>query len=128
MNRIGASPIRIAIAWKVNRMSFANAVSIEHVDLSPIALVSATFGGRTLSIDPPLVIQLALDETKQLYVATDADLGLHALAYTRDALVEEIHEQLLFLWHTYASDDPIPLTPGAHRVRDALHVRLSEVI
>ena len=59
--------------------------------------------GRQLEIDPSLVLEPTLDEESgQLYTVIDQDLGIDVFATSREQLVEELAEQLLFAWDAYA--------------------------
>lgn len=55
--------------------------------------------GRRLTASPPLLLSPALDEeTQQYYVVTAADLGIHSVALTRDELLDELADDITFLW------------------------------
>jgi len=100
---------------------------IEPVDLSPMTFESVTCNNRTLQLALPLTLVPTLDEdTKQLYVVADAALGLHAYAYTREDLADEVAEQLVYLWQEYGLEDPEALSGEARDLRQALCQRLSE--
>lgn len=111
-----------------NPTSLTDVTRIEQIDLSQMVFDLVSFGDRALRLSPPLVIHPTLDEeTKQLYMAVDKDLDLCAFAHSRESLVDEINEQLLFLWQTYAREDPDRLTEGAQRLRETLRMRMREV-
>lgn len=106
----------------------AAAVPGAPVDLSPLTVCSVTYNGRSLELDPPLTLVPTLDdESGQLYMAVDESLGVHVFAPTREQLADELAEQLLFLWDTYAQEDPRHLTESAQHLRDELRTRLREV-
>lgn len=108
-----------------NPVRLTDVTRIESVDLSPMTFEIVSSNGINLVLDPPLTISPHLDEdTKQLYVAVDDSIGLHAFAYTRALLADEINEQLVFLWHAYAQEDPEKLTESAQKLRQALRDRL----
>jgi hypothetical protein len=112
-----------------NPVRLTDVTRIETVDLSPMAFEGVSYNGVSLLIDPPLTINPYLDEdTKQLYVAVDDSIGLHAFAYTRALLADEISEQVVFLWQAYAQEDPEKLTEGAQKRRDVLRGRLHPVM
>ncbi len=97
----------------------------EVVNLSPMAFERIDYNGRVLVLDPPLTITPFLEE--DLYVLTEDSLGLHVFAQTREQLAEEVAEQLVFSWHTYALEAPEHLTASARQLRDALRRRAREV-
>ena len=97
------------------------------IDLSPMTFDHVRYNGRTLVLHPPLTLTPRLDqESNQLYVAMDKPLGVHVFAQTREQLAEELAEQLLFLWDTYALEDPARLTESAQRMREELRRRVEE--
>jgi hypothetical protein len=99
----------------------------EPIDLSPMVFDRIEWRGRQLEIDPPLVLEPTLDEESgQLYTVIDQDLGIDVFATSREQLVEELAEQLLFAWDAYARGAPENLTSAARRLRDALLSRIRE--
>ena len=42
------------------------------------------------------------DDTEQLYVVEEPEIGLHVFSYTREDLIHEINEQIAVLWEEYA--------------------------
>jgi hypothetical protein len=66
------------------------------------------------------------DESGQLYRVEDPGLGIDVFAQTREQLADELAEQIIFQWDTYAREDPKRLTPAARRLRAALLARLRE--
>lgn len=101
----------------------------EPVDLSPMIFSTVTWAGRTLRLHRPLVLTPTRDEeSNQLYILTDQELGIDVFAPTRDQLADELAEQLLFQWDTYAQEQPDRLSRGARRLRQALLARLREEV
>lgn len=99
----------------------------EPIDLSPMVFDAIEWRGRQLEIDPPLVLEPTLDEESgQLYTVIDQDLGIDVFATSREQLVEELAEQLLFAWDAYVRGAPENLTSAARRLRDALLSRIRE--
>lgn len=85
------------------------------------------YRGRALLIEPLLTLTPLLDEeSKQLFVATDESLGLHVYAPTRDQLVDEVAEQLMFLWDTFGCGSSERLTEDARQLRTRLRARINE--
>jgi hypothetical protein len=74
----------------------------------------------------PLVLQLALDESKQLFVVEEPDFGLYAFAQTREQLVQEIAEQIAFMWDAYVNVSEDMLASDALRLRQRLLQTVSE--
>ena len=85
------------------------------------------WSGRRLLVDPPLIMTPSLDEESgQFYQLADEELGVDVFARTREAVVDELAEQMLFQWDAYAHEAPERLTIGASRLRDALLARIRE--
>lgn len=100
---------------------------IDAVDLAPLELKQIEWKGRTLEADPPLVLTPRLDEeSSQLYVVEDEDLNLHVFAHTRNELLDEIAEQVFFVWDDYLREEPDRLTESARRMVEAYKRRFRE--
>jgi len=109
-------PIKLT---KVNR--------IEPLDLSPMIFDSIEWADRRLTINPPLTLQPTMDdESGQLYVLVDHHLGIDVFARNREQLADELAEQVLFLWDTYAQEAPDRLTDSARTLREKLQGRIQE--
>jgi hypothetical protein len=81
-----------------------------------------------LRLDPPLTIVPTLDDSEQLYVISDDELGLHLFAQTREQLAEKLAEQLVFSWDADATEDPSRPTESAQHLRDTLRERLRALL
>jgi hypothetical protein len=98
------------------------------VDTSPMIFEKIRRADRAFVFDPPLRLELNMDEESgQLYLAEDDNLGICAFAHTREQLVDEISEQVAFNWREYALCDPKKLAKGARRVREALLARVKDI-
>ncbi len=76
---------------------------------------------REFRFNQPLTLQPALDEeSSQLYVVEAPDLTLLAYAQTREQLLQEIGEQIAFMWDTYVKESEDKLAPDALRLRQRL--------
>jgi hypothetical protein len=64
------------------------------------------------------------EETQQLYVVRDPALGIDVYAETREHLVQELNEQIAFLWDTYAQEKNNRLSPEAVAVANELRAKL----
>jgi hypothetical protein len=80
-----------------------------------------------LDAHPPLVLEPALDDSKQLMCVEDQVLGISTFAQTRAALLSELSEQLAMLWLEFAHADDSELDVPARLMKKALLVRFSEV-
>ena len=86
------------------------------------------YGGRSLRLDPPLTIAPTLDDSEQLYVISDDELGLHLFAQTREQLAEALAEQLVLSWDADAAEDPSRPIESAQCSRNTLRERLRALL
>lgn len=101
----------------------------EILDISSIKCKELAFGGRVLLCDPQLKIPLRLekDEGRTYYIAEDRKLDIHVFAADRKTLLEELAEQLFFMWDTYALGNPDALTDDAQQLGEILRKRFREI-
>jgi hypothetical protein len=100
---------------------------IEMLDLSPFVLDRVERDGRALVITPPLELEPELDdEIGQYLVVADPGLEIDASARTREALLDELEEQLFYLYDTFALGDASGMTTQAAALAGRLAARLRE--
>jgi len=76
---------------------------IEPVDLSPIPIREILWHNKKLRFKTPFLLTPKMDDdTEQLYIVEEPEIGLHVFSYTREDLIHEINEQLAMLWEEYA--------------------------
>jgi len=98
---------------------------VEPVDLSPIVLTG--LDSPNLSMKRPMELVPTLDDDSQQFLCvSNAAIRLDAFAPTRDALFDEVKEQLAMLWKEYAEADDDALDDEAQRVKRALHDLMEE--
>ena len=108
-----------------NPTKLTDVTQLEPVDLSPISLKVVHWSDREFRFRQPFTLSPSLDEeSQQLYVVEDANLTLLAYAQTREQLIQEIGEQIAFIWDAYVIASEDDLASDALRLRQ----RLSEVI
>jgi len=100
---------------------------IRDLDLSPLVLDTVRFGGLIIQASPPLNVEPALDDTRQLLCVAQHALGIDVSAHTREALLAELNEQLAMLWREYALAPDAELDGIARNVKQALRARFTEV-
>ncbi len=103
-----------------------NVSRIEPVDLSPVELREVQQSGMKLIAEPPLQFSPVLDESRQLYLVTDHELDIHVFAETRDQLIDELVDYLLFTWRHYAEADETGLTESAQALGRTYRDRFRE--
>ena len=109
-------------------IKLTNVTQLEPVDLSPISLKIVQWHGREFRFRQPLTLNPLLDEeSQQLYVVEDLDLTLLAYAQTREQLIQEIGEQITFMWDTYVQESEHKLAPDALRLRQRLLEDVEEI-
>jgi hypothetical protein len=126
-----SEPIQVTGRFTLDRTGHPTKLSgvtrVEPIDLSPMTFDRIEWLGRQLVFDPPLTLEPTMDEESgQLYILIDEKLGIDVYAQTRENVIDELAEQLLFQWDTYAIENPERLTPGARRLREALRSRMRE--
>ena len=77
------------------------------IDLSPMIFDAIEWGNRRLEFVPPLALEPTLDdESGRLYRLEDQHLGIDVFAPTREQLSDELAEQIVFQWDSYAQRIP----------------------
>ncbi len=79
-----------------------NVTRVEPVDLSPILIREILWHNKKLRFKSPFLLSPQMDDTEQLYVVEEPEIGLHVFSYTREDLIHEINEELAMLWEEYA--------------------------
>jgi hypothetical protein len=77
--------------------------NIRDVDLSPVEVNTVHCQGLTLLATPALILQPNLDDSLQLFCVEYPELGIDVFARTREALYQELQEQIAMLWQEYAT-------------------------
>ncbi len=126
-----SEPIQVTGRFTLDRTGhpthLAGVTRVEPIDLSPMTFDRIEWRGRHLILDPPLTLEPTMDEESgQLYMLADESLGIDVFAQTREAVIDELAEQLMFQWDAYAREIPNRLTVGARRLQDALRARMRE--
>ncbi len=99
---------------------------IEPLDLSPINVREICGDDRKLRLKMHLVLTPEMDEeSKQLLVVEEPQIGLHVFAYTRDELIHEINDQIFMMWDEYANADVDELELDARQLRESLLDKLT---
>lgn len=85
-----------------NPIKLTDITRIEPVDLSPISIREILWHNKKLRFKTPFLLTPKMDDTEQLYILEEPEIGLHVFSYTREDLIHEINEQLAMLWEEYA--------------------------
>lgn len=115
-----------------NPKTLSNVTSIQPVDLTPINLDECAIGLttplRSCNSEPILLTPFLDGETRQYFIAECPELGIEAIAPTREGLIQEISQQLLFNWQQYAMESDDILTQSAQELKRSLrtHYTLDE--
>jgi hypothetical protein len=108
-------------------IKLTDVTQLEPVDLSPISLKVTHWNDRSFRFNTPLSLNPSLDEeSQQFYIVEDPDLTLLAYAQTREQLLQEIGEQITFMWDAYVESSEDDLAPDALRLRQRLIETISE--
>ena len=102
-------------------IKLTDVIRIEPLDLSPIILSGVFHNKRRFRFKRIFKFGLELEEDcKQLLIVDNAELGLNVFARTREQLIDEIGEQVAFLWDAYARCDDEKLTPEAQKLKQSV--------
>jgi hypothetical protein len=118
---------RVLIGENGEPKQIIDVTDINVVDSTPLVLPKVEHGRLQLIAEPPLTLQLALDEGKQLMCVEDHVLGIDTFAQTREGLIAEVSEQVAMLWSEYAHAEDSELDGPARQLKQALLNRFSEV-
>ena len=102
--------------------------SINSVDLTPIILDSFSYDGDEFRLAKPIELEVKLDdEYEQLFCVDHPFLNLKVAAYTREELMEDIHEELSFSWDFYVEELKEPMRPEVREFRENLKSFMEKV-
>lgn len=110
-----------------NPKEITDVIDIQEVDLSIIELDVLIYTDKTLKFKYPFILTPELDETEQLYIIENSDLGIDLFAYTRAELLESLKEHILSLWEEYAQESDDNLTKDALILKNNLLKLIEEV-
>jgi hypothetical protein len=116
-------PILVALAAE----KIVEVENICDVDLSPFIVAVVRHQGQELRFRQPLTLVPELDDTEQLMRLQAPELGIDVFAVTRDALWEELSEQVAMLWEEYAEAPAEVLSPPAAALKEKLLAALEVV-
>lgn len=119
---------RVLIGENGEPKQIIDVTDINVVDSTPLVLPKVEHGRLQLVAEPPLTLQPALDDGKQLMCVEDHALGIDTFAQTRERLIAEVSEQLAMLWTEYAYAEDSELDGPARQLKQALLNRFSEVV
>lgn len=119
---------KFTIDNKGNLSKLTDVSRIEPLDLSYIRIQEVAFDSKKLIFNTPLVLQPQLDEeSKQLLMVEDSNIGLDVFAYTREDLIHEINDQVIMMWEEYAQADSNVLASDARQLQKKLLNAIKEV-
>jgi len=82
-------------------------------------------GRRRLVITPALLVTATKEDGMLVY--TNSELDIHLFAETLSDLLDEIEEEVVFLWDEYACAEPEDLSPKAQELRLVILQRMKEI-
>ncbi len=99
---------------------------IREVDLSPFYLARVPLAEGELTFRAPRRFQPELDESEQLYVLIDEELGVDVVAHSRDEVYETLLLDVEVLWRSYALAPDEELAPDAMALKKRLRSLIVE--
>ena len=100
---------------------------IRDVDLSPMEISVVRHGMLVLRVEPVLLLEPTLDDSKQLLCIEDHALDIDVCASTREALLTDLHVYLAMLWQEYAQAPDDALDAPARQLKQRLLALMTEV-
>jgi hypothetical protein len=90
---------------------------VKPIDTTPIILNEVSYKKRKFRFKRAEQFYVSLDEESKHLFAENQDLGINAYGTTREGLLNEISEQIAFLWDEFASAKDSGLTPEAQKLK-----------
>jgi hypothetical protein len=90
------------------------------VDLSPVTLEEFTWNQQIFCFLQPLTLKPEWNEAERLFTVEYQDLNLYVFTESQALIIDEIFEQLAFLWDAYVDVEPNKLAPDALQLRERL--------
>lgn len=91
---------------------------VEHVSMEPIRIARFEYGGRALTLNSPLAVNI--DYTDGLWVYNHPGLNLWGYAERREKALENLHADFLDTYNQIAEEDPSQLDGVAQQLRERL--------
>lgn len=105
-----------------------DARSIDPGDLAPVVLSKVELVDFTLVADPPLALEVRLDDEEPRTLELDiVELGIFVSGRTREALMDELHAHLELAWAEYAEAVDSELSGDARDIKRALLSRFHRI-
>jgi len=109
-------------------INLTDVTRIEAVDLSTIVIQEIPLPEKKLVFKNPLRLVPTMDEeSQQLFIAENLDVGLYAFGDTREELIDEINDQIAMMWDEYVKVDVSDLASDAIELREKLREKIQEV-
>ena len=89
-------------------------------DLSEIVVQDVQFERGTLRRREPLILRPMSSESGELYQFDVKELEISITAYTREELVDLLHDFIVVLWNEYALEDDANLTANARELKNLM--------
>ncbi|MDI9349346.1 MAG: hypothetical protein QM537_05030 [Candidatus Symbiobacter sp.] len=96
-------------------------------DIQPLILDNFTWKDCQIKAKNPINFKVTIDEEEEFLEIEKPDLGIFVFAETRSQLIEELNEQVLFLWQAYALDEDAKLTLDAQSLKYSLRAQFESV-
>jgi len=92
----------------------------ELLSCSPIVITEFNVMKKKCHFKEPLELVLFYKEEQNKYYLIDESIGIDVYAQTIHELLEELYEELSFLWATYAEGDSNNMTVKAMEIKSNL--------
>ena len=97
------------------------------VDVSPIVVTEIVVDGRRLVAKEPIRYEVVYedDDVEPLYTL-EGEFGIIEYGFSREMLIDVLHDTLEVLWRDFVEADPALLAPRARELAVALGERFEE--
>lgn len=99
---------------------------IRDLDLDELVISEVRAGEAVIRARQPVMLEVSLDESRQLLCVEEEGIGVSAFSSTREGLIRELECQLGMLWREYALASDDELDTPAREMKRALLSRFSE--
>lgn len=100
---------------------------MKNICLNPISMPVFFYKDTTVRIKPGKKITFKVKYEDGLYLVEKKAYSILAFSITRDGLVSELCEQIVFLWKEFVKNTSSPLTASAEKLRQKLIADFDEI-
>lgn len=100
---------------------------MKNISLNPISMPVFFFKDTTVRVKPGKKVTFKVKYEDGLYLIEKKAYSILAFSITRDGLISELCEQIVFLWKEFVKNTSSPLTASAEKLRQKLIADFDEI-